>query len=407
MSVTVASPSPYAVVGTAGASVVEGVVTRKRYPSGEVPDGRHPLGFRLWLDDRMDALDLAGDPVDLTSRLVDIPSVSGDEQAIADAVEAALDKVPDLEVRRIGHTIVARTDLGRAQRVVLAGHLDTVPEHDNLPGRLEGGVLHGLGSCDMKGGVAVALHLAATVPDPRFDVTYLFYECEEVEAERNGLTRLAGSDPGLLEADFAVLMEPSNGVVEAGCQGTLRAVVTTTGERAHSARSWRGHNAIHDAVGVLDRLQTYAPRRPSIDGLEYHEGLNAVAIAGGVAGNVVPDRCEVEVNYRFAPDRSEEQAADFVREFFSPYAVEITDSAPGALPGLGVPAAAAFVEAVGGVVNPKFGWTDVARFSSLGVPAVNYGPGDPMFAHRQDEHVPVDQITHAAEQLRGWLGGGE
>jgi succinyl-diaminopimelate desuccinylase len=257
----------------------------------------------------------------------------------------------------------------------------------------------------MKGGVAVGLHLAATVTAPEHDVTYLFYDCEEVEAERNGLSKLAGTRPELMEADFAVLMEPSNGVVEAGCQGTLRAVVTTTGERAHSARSWMGSNAIHAAGEVLDRLRRYAPREPRIDGLEYHEGLNAVAISGGVAGNVVPDRCEVAVNYRFAPDRSEQQAADFVREFFAPYAVEITDSAPGALPGLGVPAAAAFVDAVGGTVNPKFGWTDVARFSALGVPAVNYGPGDPMYAHRQDEHVPVDHIERVAEQLRSWLGG--
>jgi succinyl-diaminopimelate desuccinylase len=278
--------------------------------------------------------------------------------------------------------------------------------NDNFPGRLEGGVLHGLGSCDMKGGVAVGLHLAATLAAPAFDATYLFYDCEEVEAERNGLTRLAASRPDVLEADFAILMEPSNGAVEAGCQGTLRALISTTGERAHSARSWMGSNAIHAAGGILERLQRYAPRRPVIDGLEYHEGLNAVGIAGGVAGNVVPDRCEVSVNYRFAPDRSEEEAADFVREFFSPYAVEISDSAPGALPGLGVPAAAAFVEAVGGKVNPKFGWTDVARFSSLGVPAVNFGPGDPIYAHRQDEHVPVAQITQVAGQLRAWLGGG-
>jgi succinyl-diaminopimelate desuccinylase len=258
----------------------------------------------------------------------------------------------------------------------------------------------------MKGGVAVGLHLAATLPVTAFDVTYLFYECEEVEAERNGLTKLAATNPDLLAADFAVLMEPSNGLVEAGCQGTLRARITTTGERAHSARSWMGSNAIHAAGGILERLQRYAPRRPLIDGLEYHEGLNAVAITGGVAGNVVPDRCEVSVNYRFAPDRSEEQAADFVREFFSPYAVEVTDSAPGALPGLEVAAAAAFVEAVGGTVNPKFGWTDVARFSALGVPAVNFGPGDPMYAHRQDEHVPVADIERVAAHLRAWLGGG-
>ncbi len=353
----------------------------------------------------MEPLDVTQDPVSLTRQLVDMPSVSGDEQAIADAVEDALRPVGHLTVQRIGNTVVARTGQGRAERVVVAGHLDTVPVNDNLPSRLEDGVLHGLGSCDMKGGVAVALHLAATLPATAPDVTYLFYECEEVEVERNGLTKLAASHPELLEGDFAVLMEPSDGVVEAGCQGTLRVKVTATGERAHSARSWMGSNAIHAAGEVLARLQRYEPRCPVVDGLEYREGLNAVAIDGGVAGNVVPDRCDVTVNYRFAPDRSEPEAVAFLRELFAPFQVEVVDSAPGALPGLAVPAAAAFVDAVGGTPKPKFGWTDVARFSALGVPAVNFGPGDPMYAHRQDEHVPVAQIERVAAQMRAWLAG--
>jgi succinyl-diaminopimelate desuccinylase len=255
----------------------------------------------------------------------------------------------------------------------------------------------------MKGGVAVGLHLAATVTEPTRDVTYLFYECEEIEAERNGLNRLAREQPELLSADFAVLMEPSNGVVEAGCQGTLRVEVTVRGERAHSARSWMGSNAIHAAGELLQRLRGYQPRRPVIDGLEYHEGLNAVHVSGGVAGNVVPDRCVLTVNHRFAPDRTEEEALQFVRSFFEGYDVVVTDSAPGALPGLSVPSAAAFVAAVGGEANPKFGWTDVARFSSLGVPAVNYGPGDPVYAHKQDEHVPVVQVERVANRLRAWL----
>ena len=355
------------------------------------------------------ALELTTDPVTLTERLVDIPSVSGDEREIADAVEAALRSCDHLTVERVGNTVVARTDRGAEERVVLAGHLDTVPVNDNLPGRREGvgtqGVIHGLGSCDMKSGVAVALHLAATVPEPVRDVTYVFYDCEEVEAERNGLGRLAAARPDLLRADFAVLLEPSDGVVEAGCQGTLRVDVTVTGERAHSARAWKGRNAIHAAGDVLDRLRAYEPRLPVIDGLEYHEGLNAVFVSGGVAGNVIPDRCVVSVNYRFAPDRSEDEALAFVTDLFSPYDVVVADSSPGALPGLSVPAAAAFVEAVGGTVNPKFGWTDVARFTALGVPAVNFGPGDPMFAHKQDEHVPVAQIVDVERHLRAWLEG--
>jgi succinyl-diaminopimelate desuccinylase len=352
----------------------------------------------------MSHLDLQTDAVTLTEQLVNIESVSRNEAAIADAVESALRTLGHLEVTRHGHTVVARTNLGHGERVVIAGHLDTVPLNDNLPARREGGLLHGLGTCDMKGGDAVMLRLAAHVPDPNRDLTFIWYEAEEIEAEFNGLHLLAQSHPELMTADFAILMEPSNAVVEAGCQGTLRVDVRTSGERSHSARSWKGDNAIHKAAGILTRLQEYDARRPVIDGLEYHEGLNAVFIRGGVAGNVLPDECVVEVNFRFAPDRSEAEAADFVRDFFEGYDVTLTDSAPGALPGLDVPAAKAFVEAVGGEVNPKFGWTDVARFSGLGVPAVNFGPGDPMLAHKQEEHVPVADIERCERTLRTWLG---
>ena len=287
---------------------------------------------------------------------------------------------------------------------MIAGHLDTVPVNDNLPARREGELLHGLGTCDMKGGDAVILRLAATVPEPNRDLTFILYEAEEIESEFNGLNLLSQSNPELMTADFAILMEPSDAVVEAGCQGTLRVEVRATGERAHSARSWRGVNAIHRAGDILDRLNAYEPRKPVIDGLEYREGLNAVFIRGGVAGNVLPDECVVEVNHRFAPDRTEAEAEQFVREFFEGYDVRLTDTAPGALPGLAVPAAKAFIEAVGGEVNPKFGWTDVARFTALGVPAVNFGPGDPMLAHKQEEFVPIEHIERCERQLRDWLG---
>ena len=354
-------------------------------------------------------LDLHADVVELTRRLVDIESVSHHEEALADEVEAALRALPHLEVTRHGHTLVARTHLGRAERVVVAGHLDTVPVNGNLPSRLErrpdGDLLHGLGTCDMKGGDAVILRLAATLTEPVHDVTYVLYEAEEVEAVHNGLQRLSRTVPDLLAADFAVLMEPSNAAVEAGCQGTMRVDVHATGERAHSARAWRGVNAIHGAGEVLRRLEAHEPRRPVIDGLQYHEGLNAVGIRGGVAGNVIPDECVVSVNYRFAPDLGEAEAEAFVREFFDGFEVVVTDSSPGAMPGLSVPAAAAFVEAVGGRVAPKFGWTDVACFSGLGVPAVNFGPGDPMYAHKADEFVPVADLRRCEAEMRRWLGG--
>ncbi|MEZ5115175.1 MAG: succinyl-diaminopimelate desuccinylase [Candidatus Nanopelagicales bacterium] len=353
----------------------------------------------------LDGLDLDDDVVALCARLVDVPSESHHERALADLVEAALRARPHLRVRRDGNTIVADTQLGRGERVLVGGHLDTVPAAGNLPHRIEGGRLYGLGACDMKGGVAVALRCAAHVPDPVRDVTYVFYEAEEVEERHNGLKRLADTHPDWLVADLAVLMEPSDAGVEAGCQGTLRAVVRTHGRRAHSARSWLGDNAIHRSGEVLDRLRSYEPRRVDVDGLEYREGLNAVGIAGGVAGNVIPDECAVTVNYRFAPSRGPQEAEAHVREVFDGFDVEVVDLAAGAMPGLGRPAAQEFVAAVGGQPRPKFGWTDVARFAALGVPAVNYGPGDPGLAHTRDEYVPVDQLIDVETRLRAWLDG--
>jgi succinyl-diaminopimelate desuccinylase len=350
-------------------------------------------------------LDLTVDVVTLTAQLVDIESVSHNERVIADAVETALTACDHLTVTRHGHTVVARTQLGRGERVVIAGHLDTVPVNANLPSRRDGDLLHGLGTCDMKGGDAVILKLAAEIPEPVRDVTYILYECEEIDTEFNGLFKLSQVHPEAMQADFAILMEPSNAEVEAGCQGTLRVEVRSVGERAHSARSWMGDNAIHRASPILDRLTSYQPRKPVIDGLEYHEGLNAVAIRGGVAGNVLPDECVVEVNHRFAPDRSEEEAQAYVRDLFDGYEVTVLDSAPGAMPGLDLPAAKAFIEAVGREVNPKFGWTDVARFTSLGIPAVNFGPGDPMLAHKQEEFVPLEHLLRCERQLREWLTG--
>ena len=348
-------------------------------------------------------LDLSLAAPDLTAQLVDAESVSGAEKPLADGVEAALRTLPHLTVLRDGNVIVARTSLGRDQRVVLAGHIDTVPVADNLPSRLERGVLYGCGSSDMKSGVAVQLRLAALVPEPNRDVTYVFYDCEEVEAERNGLLRVSRNSPDLLAADLAVLMEPTDGLVEGGCQGTLRADVVANGKRAHSARSWMGVNAIHEAGQILDVLRAYEPAEPEVDGLTYHEGLNAVFISGGVAGNVIPDKCVVTVNFRFAPDRSPEQAADHVREVFAGFEVRVTDVADGARPGLTEPAAASFAAAIGGTPRAKLGWTDVARFASLGIAAVNYGPGDPMFAHRADEHVDVAAITDCETKLLAWL----
>jgi succinyl-diaminopimelate desuccinylase len=350
-------------------------------------------------------LDLSQRASDLTAQLVDIESVSGAEEPLAEAIQAALQGAGHLAVARDGNAIVARTDQGRPRRVVLAGHIDTVPVAGNLPSRVADGLLFGCGTADMKSGVAVQLKLAAEVIAPVMDVTYVFYDCEEVESERNGLLRLSRNSPSSLAGDFAILLEPTGGVVEGGCQGTLRAEVWARGERAHSARAWMGRNAIHEAAGILDVLRGYQPRQPDVDGLTYREGLNAVGIRGGVAGNVIPDECVVTVNYRFAPDRSADQAAEHVREIFGGWDVTITDAVGGARPGLGSPAAASFAAAMGGTPRAKLGWTDVARFDSLGVPAVNFGPGDPALAHSRGEHVALTAVDDCAARMRRWLAG--
>lgn len=352
-------------------------------------------------------LDLTASSVDLTRAICDIPSVSGDEKTLADAIEAAVTPLGHLQVFRHGNTIVARTDLGRAQRVAIAGHIDTVPINANLPTRdieIDGvPYLWGRGTVDMKAGTAVQLKLAAELVEPAIDITWMWYDNEEVEASKNGLGLLAAVRPDLFEADFAILGEPSNGEVEGGCNGTMRAIVRTSGVRAHSARAWIGENAIHRAAPILTRLAEYRAREVPVEGLLYRESLSAVRIAGGVAGNVIPDACEVEVNYRFAPSKSAAEAETHLRGVLAGFDVEITDAAEGARPGLDAEIAKQFVAAVGAEPRPKYGWTDVARFSALGIPAVNYGPGDPHLAHHDEERVPLAQIDAVERGLRAWL----
>jgi len=363
-------------------------------------------------------LDLRQDVALLTAALMDINSVSGNEQQLADAVEAALLKVSQLTVVRDGDAIIARTELGLDERVILAGHLDTVPlpategAKGTVPSTWESGVpgegiVYGRGATDMKGGVAVQLALAAGLFDggaqPGRDVTFVFYDHEEVEAVKSGLGRLVRNHGDLLQGSFAILLEPTDGNVEGGCNGTSRFEATTLGEAAHSARAWMGSNAIHAAAPILARLAAYEPRTINVDGLDYRESLNAVKINGGTAGNVIPDRCVVEINYRFAPDKTPDQAEAHVRELLKGFDVVRTDAAAGARPGLQHPAAASFVAAVGAEPKPKYGWTDVARFSELGIPAVNFGPGDALLAHKDNEHVHADAIRKCLDALKSWL----
>ncbi|MBB2957071.1 succinyl-diaminopimelate desuccinylase [Pseudoclavibacter helvolus] len=366
-----------------------------------------------------DTIDLTRPSTELTRMLCDIPSVSGDEARIADAIEAALAPFAHLQVLRLGNTIVARTSLGRAQRVAIAGHIDTVPINENLPTRIEvlsqeqadadvpgtppGEYLWGRGTVDMKAGVAVQLRLAAELTEPAVDLTWIWYDNEEVASDLNGLGRLADARPDLLTADFAILGEPTKGEVEGGCNGTIRVDIRTRGKRAHSARAWVGENAIHKAAPILARLAEFTPATVPVEGLDYREGLNAVRISGGVAGNVIPDECVVHVNYRFAPDKSLDEAEAKLREWFGDFELDFVDRSPAARPGLDAPLAQGFLEAVGAEAKPKYGWTDVARFSALGIPAVNYGPGDPLKAHADDERVLLTEITRVEEGLRTWL----
>lgn len=360
-------------------------------------------------------LDLYANLVDLTRAVCDVPSVSGSETALADAVETALRQLAHVQVERDGDAVVARTQLGRSQRVIIAGHLDTVPLAHNLPTRMvtEGtqAAIWGRGTVDMKAGVAVQLALAAAVVDPRWDITWVFYDHEEVAADLNGLGRLARLHPQWLVGDFAVLCEPTAAKIEGGCNGTLRVEITATGVTAHSARSWMGVNAIHGAGEILRRLSDYQPATVTVDGLEFREGLNAVAITGGIAGNVIPDLCTVTVNYRFAPARTVAEATTHLQEVFAGFELKVVDAAAGARPGLDHQAAVQFIAAVvndsGEKPQAKLGWTDVARFGELGIPAINYGPGDPLLAHADDEQCPVWQIEAVYNGLFTWLTGAD
>lgn len=347
----------------------------------------------------------------MATALVGIPSVSHYEKQLADAVEAALDLCPWLTVDRVGDNVVARTSLDRGQRILLGGHLDTVPPSGgNEEPRIVDGTLYGVGATDMKGGLAVLLHLAGTLSEPAVDVTWCFYVCEEVEQSFNGLGFLWEHRPDLLEADAAILGEPTGGIVEAGCQGTMRVRIELGGIRAHTARPHTGRNAVHRLAPLLTAVSGYVGRRPVLDGCEYVEQLQVVDVSGGVAPNVVPDQASVLINHRFAPDRSVEQAEASLRELLDPHLEagdrwELVEYAPGAPPSLDHPLLARLVGATGSRPQAKQGWTDVATFWTHTVPAANFGPGDPLLAHTRDEHVGSDELDQAAGVLGSLLDG--
>lgn len=354
-------------------------------------------------------------------------SVSDCETELADAIEAFLSKQPHLEVLRHGDTVVARTHLHRDRRIILAGHIDTVPIIDNFPpkwidsedpealetvakGAQGDAILWGRGATDMKASVASFLRLARDLDEPKYDITYIFYDHEEVVAEKNGLRKVVEAHPEWVTADFAIVGEPTSCGIEAGCNGSIRFDLITHGVAAHSARAWMGSNAIHKAADVLNRLNDYEPQTITVEGLDYREGLNATLISGGKGTNIIPDECRIHVNYRFAPDKSLEQAEDAMvgeNGVFAGYDVEMKDESEPAKPGMSTEMAqdlARFVqERTGKEPLAKLGWTDVARFSRLGIPAVNFGAGDPLLAHKHEEQVALAEVVEYDEILTDWL----
>ncbi|MEZ5340552.1 MAG: succinyl-diaminopimelate desuccinylase [Acidimicrobiales bacterium] len=352
----------------------------------------------------------------LTAELVDHASVSFEETAFVDWLEADLRSYDHLTVDRVGDNLVARTMLGRAQRLILCGHTDTVPVAyaDDLPGgsnakaRIEGDTLWGLGSADMKGGLAVFLHLARTVPQPKVDLSFVFYAREEVPQEHNGLREIYAERPDLLHGDAAILGEPTDGHIEAGCQGAMRVEIALAGKRSHTARPWMGRNAIHRLGPLLDALAAYEARTPTIDGCTYREAVQAVTVEGGVAGNVVPDLVRLRIHHRYAPDRSAAEAEAFLRDLVGPYMDDgdtftVVDSSLACPPSLTHPLLKALRDGSDLRVEAKLGWTDVARFAEFGVPATNFGSGDPTLAHTPHEHLHRESIERTYEALRKLL----
>jgi succinyl-diaminopimelate desuccinylase len=354
---------------------------------------------------------MTSDLIALTAEIIDIASESRHEQELVAWLEADLATRPWLELTRVGDNLVARTDLGRSRRLILAGHTDTVPANGNEQARVVGDRLYGLGATDMKSGLAVMFEAARTIEAPAVDVTYVFYAREEIEAAASGLGELFDQRPDLLVGDAALLGEPTSAAIEAGCQGTMRLRLVLHGARSHTARPWMGRNAVHRLAGILTALDGYQERCPTLDGCEYREALQAVRIEGGVAANVVPDRVELVLNHRFAPDRSAAEAEAHVRSVVAPWIepgdeLDVVDVAPGAPPDLTHPLLAALRVRNDLAVHAKLGWTDVARFAAHGVPAANFGPGDPTIAHTADEFVEREDLVQVWRAVADLLAHG-
>jgi succinyl-diaminopimelate desuccinylase len=339
--------------------------------------------------------------------LVSISSLSHHESALATHVENSLRANANLEVERVGDNVVARTTGHHATRVIVAGHLDTVPGDSSLT-VIEGDELIGLGACDMKGSLAVMLALALDEAPRSLEVTWIFYAREEISRSESGLVELIELRPDLVLGDVAILAEPTAGAVEAGCQGTLRVRVDVVGQRAHTARPFTGRNAIHRVAEIITRVAQYVPRTVVLDGVEFAEQLQVVFVDGGVAANVVPDAATITINHRVAPDRSRDDAASWLRSYLGDLIEDgdeflVVDWAPSAKPMLTNERLEALVKLTGTPPRGKWGWTDVATFQELAIPSTNFGAGDPLLAHRSDEKITRDELELFERVLRDWL----
>ena len=337
-----------------------------------------------------------------TLELVNIHSPSRGEAEIAAYVSDAIELpriYADEDVLFAGHRRAGRP------LAVLAGHLDTVPAQDNFPGRLENGVVVGLGASDMKGGLAVMIELARTLTEPELDLAYLFFTREELAAGETPLPRFFDECSEIAEAELIVMMEPTDNTIQAGCLGNLNARLVYTGVSAHSARPWLGTNAIHRAIRGLAGLAALEPLDVEVGGLVFREVVSVVGIHGGIAQNVVPDRAEAEINYRYAPNRSPADAEACLRELAGEAVLEDLANSPPAHVAANTPLVNRLRAAGDFALEPKQAWTPVAEFAARGLDAVNFGPGATRYAHRRDERVEVAELVRSYESLARFAGG--
>jgi len=346
-----------------------------------------------------------------TLALIDVPSVSHDEGAILESIRSSLP--PGFEVLDDHDAVLLATPaVRRVGRpfVLLAGHVDTVPIARNVPGRLDTDAVVGRGAADMKGALAVMLELADELADDpgSYDVGVLFFGREELPFTESALGPLFDRCVAATTPDLAIVMEPTANTIEVGCLGNLNATITVTGRAAHSARPWHGENAIHRAIAALAPLAELPVRDVTVEGLTFREVVSVTTISGGVASNVVPDRVEAGVNYRYRPGFTPEEAESRLRELLAPSGVEVRvngNAPPGPVSASNV--LVSRLRAAGDLdLGPKQAWTPVAEFALAGVDAINFGPGDPQYAHRDDERVELRSLVRCHTVLRTFLGLG-